>query len=158
MQIAPRGARVEEDAARFRRKNLEDSAECDFRLRPARHEEFGLVLTATSMNSYVHQVPVRKVYNATAAGTGSTFANPGQALHLDRYTSAPLSQLRPPLRRFRGWRGLWKQAFVDVLATAMADVQEHIPTIAVYIGGVGVERNALAAVLIRFPGGLWHSR
>jgi iron complex outermembrane receptor protein len=79
---------------------IRPSASFDYTLPVTKN--FGLVLTATSMNRYVHQVPFRKVYNATAAGTGATFARP--YLQNIQFVSAPRTNARNSVGLRLDWR------------------------------------------------------
>jgi iron complex outermembrane recepter protein len=63
---------------------------------------FGLVVTGTSSNRFTNQHISRKVYNATAAGTGATFARP--FLQTYRFQTAPRVNNRNSVGLRADWR------------------------------------------------------
>ncbi len=63
---------------------------------------FGLVLTANSMNRFMRQLPLRKVYNATAAGTGASFERP--YLQQFQFVTAPRVNERNSLGVRADWQ------------------------------------------------------
>ncbi len=87
---------------------LRPSASFDYTLPVTKN--FGIVVTANSMNRYIHQVPLRKTYNATAAGTGANFAQP--YLQTYQYVSAP----RVNARNSAGLRADWRVTAHGVLS------------------------------------------
>src|SRR5688500_5730542 len=73
-------------------------------------KNFGVVFTGTSSNRFTNQYISRKVYNATAAGTGASYATP--FLQTYRFQTAPRINNRNSI----GVRGDWRVTRSGVLS------------------------------------------
>lgn len=111
-------------------------------------KDFGLVLTATSMNRFITQVPLRKTYNATAANTGATHAKP--YLQSFQYVSAP----RLNSRNSVGLRADWRVTPHGVLSLNLeAGRFESDRTSVDYTFNVGTNPTPTPATGVRFSYG-----
>ncbi len=125
---------------------LRPSASLDYTLPVTKN--FGIVLTATSMNRFITQVPIRKVYNATAANTGATYANP--YLQTFQYVAAP----RLNSRNSVGLRADWRVTPHGVLSLNLeAGRFESDRTSVDYTFNVGTNPTPTPATGVRFSYG-----